>query len=196
LPFTRAKIQPLTSYLKTDNLDDYTVELLEYGISAVCLNLPKTILVIFICKKLKLLKPLLLIFLFYGSIRNHSRGIHSRTPLACFLIGTAKFLSMAYLSTVITIPKKIYNAIFVYFFCVYLKYAPSGTEVNPVYKDQIKPLKIKSVLLVSIYYFIGLKRGLVRNITVLSLLSQSVSIIPITYKLAKQKGGVVHEDEE
>ncbi|MCL2577789.1 MAG: accessory gene regulator B family protein [Defluviitaleaceae bacterium] len=189
-------VSRLTASLKTDDLDDYTVELLEYGISAMCLNLPKTILVIFICKKLKLLKPLLLIFLFYGAIRNYSHGIHSKTPLACFLIGTANFLSMAYLSTVMTIPKKIYNAIFAYFFCVYLKYAPSGTEVNPMYKDQIKPLKIKSVLLVIIYYFIGLKKGLVRNIAVLSLLSQSISIIPITYKLANQKGGVVHEDEE
>ena len=180
-------VTKLTALLKTDDLDDYTVELLEYGISAVCLNLPKTILVIFICKKLKLLKPLLLIFLFYGAIRNNSRGIHSRTPLACFLIGTANFLSMSYLSTVITIPKKIYNAIFTYFLYVYLKYAPSGTEVNPVYKDQIKLLKIKSVLLVIIYYFIGLKKGLVRNIAVLSLISQSISILPITYKLAKQR---------
>jgi len=189
-------VTKLTTLLKTDDLDDYTVELLEYGISAMCLNLPKTILVIFICKKLKLLKPLLLIFLFYGGIRNYSRGIHAKTPLACFLVGTANFLSMAYLSKVITIPKKIYNVIFTYFLCVYLKYAPSGTEINPVYKDQIKPLKTKSILLVIIYYFIGLKKGIIRNIAVLSLLSQSISIVPITYKLAKQKGGVVHEDEE
>jgi len=91
---------------------------------------------------------------------------------------------------------KIYNVIFTYFLCVYLKYAPSGTEVNPVYKDQIKPLKAKSVLLVIIYYFIGLKKGLVRNVAVLSLFSQSVRILLITYKLANQKGGVVHEDDE
>ena len=186
----------LTALLKTDDMDDYTVELLEYGITTMCLNLPKTLLVIFICKKLKLLKPLFLIFLFYGSIRTNSRGIHAKTPLACFLVGTANFLGMAYLSTVITIPQKIYNALFAYFICVYLKYAPSGTEVNPVYKDQIKPLKMKSVLLVIIYYFIGLKKGLVRNVAVLSLLSQSASILPITYKLANQKGGVVHDDEE
>ena len=186
----------LTALLKTDDMDDYTVELLEYGILTMCLNLPKTILVIFICKKLKLLKPLLVIFLFYGAIRNNSRGIHARTPLTCFLVGTANFLSMAYLSTVITIPNKIYNAFFAYFLCVYLKYAPSGTEVNPVYKDQVKPLKTKSVLLVIIYYFIGLKNGLVRNIAVLSLFSQSISILPVTYKLAKQKGGLVHDDDE
>jgi accessory gene regulator protein AgrB len=102
---------------------------------------------------------------------------------------------MAYLSKIITIPQKIYNAVFAYCFFVYLKYAPSGTEVNPVYKDQIKPLKIKSMLIVVFYYFIGLKNGLLRNIIALSLLSQSIFIIPLTYKLAGQKGGVVHEDE-
>ena len=188
-------INKLTELLKSDELDDYDTEILRYGITATFLNLPKTILLIYICKKIGWLKPLMLIFVFFGTIRGISRGIHAKTPLGCFIAGTANYLGMAYLSKIITIPQKIYNAIFAYCFCVYLKYAPSGTEVNPVYKDQIKPLKIKSLLVVVFYYFIGLKHGIVRNIVTLSLLSQSVFIIPLTYKLAKQKGGIVHEDE-
>ena len=189
-------IDKLTAWLKTDEFDDYDTEILRYGITATFLNLPKTILLIFICKKIKLLKPLLLLFVFYGTIRGYSRGIHAKTPLGCFIAGTLNYLGMAYLSKVITIPQKIYNAIFAYCFCVYLKYAPSGTEVNPVYKDQIKPLKIKSLFIILLYFFIGLKKGLVRNIVALSVLSQSIFIIPLTYKLANQKGGVVHEDDE
>jgi len=186
----------LTSLLRTGELDEYDVEILRYGINTVLLNLPKTILLVFICKKLGLFKPLMLLFAFYGSIRTYSRGIHAKTPLGCFITGTLNFLTMAYLSKVIAIPQKIYNVIFAYCFCVFLKYSPSGTEINPVYSDQIKPLKIKSVSIVVLYYFIGLKKGLMRNIVALSLLSQSIFIIPLTYKIAHQKGGFIHEDDE
>lgn len=189
-------IKKLSQLLKSDKLDDYENEILEYGITTVCLNLPKTILLIFIAKKLNLLKPLLLIFIFYGAVRNYSRGIHARTPLVCFLVGTAQYLSMAYLSKVLTIPLKVYNAVYAYCFYIYWRYAPSGTEVNPVYKDQIRPLKKRALLIVVASYLIGLKGGIIRNITMLSMLAQSFYIIPLTYKLANQKGGLVHEDEE
>ena len=189
-------IRKLSELLKTDALDDYENEILEYGITAVFLNLPKTILLIFIAKKLNLLKPLLTIFAFYGIIRSYSRGIHAKTPMACFLVGTANYLSMAYLSKIIAVPQKLYNAVFAACFFVYWRYAPSGTSVNPVYKDQIKPMKVRSLLLVVAYYLIGLKGGLIRNVAMLSTLSQSISILPLTYKLANQQGGVVHEDEE
>jgi len=189
-------IKKLTELLVTDAMDDYEAEILEYGIATTVLNLPKTILVLIIAKKLGLAKPLLLIFLLYGLIRNFSRGIHAKTPLACFLAGTVNFLGMAYLSSVIVVPQKIYHAVYAYCFYVYYKYAPSGTEVNPMYKDQIKPMKIQSLITVLIYYIIGLKRqGMTRNAGLLSVLSQSISILPITYKITKQKGGIIHEEE-
>ena len=176
MPITRLKIRPLTT---------------------VFLNLPKTILVIFIAKKLHMLKPLLLALVFYSLIRNYSRGIHAKTPMACFVVGVINFLGMAYLSKVLTVPKKIYNAIFAACFCMYWRYSPSGTEVNPVYKDQIIPMKIRSLLLVVAYYLIGrFKGGLVRNVAMLSTLSQSINILPITYRLANQRGGMVNEDDE
>ena len=189
-------IEKLTSLLKNEALDDYDVEILKYGITTVVLNLPKTILIILLGKKLRLLKPLLLFFVFYGIIRNFSRGIHAKTPFVCLVLSTALYLSTAYLSKVIVIPKKLYNFIFTYCLCVYLKYAPSGTEVNPVYKDQIMPLKIRAMLTIIIYYIIGLKNELLRNIVALSLLSQSIFIIPLTFKLANQKGGVVHDEDD
>ena len=188
-------VKKLTALLKTDSMSDYEKEILEYGIWATFLNLPKTILVIYAAKKLKLLKPLMLIFLFYGMIRNYSRGIHAKTPWACFVAGTINYLGMAYLSTVLRVPQKVYHAIFAFCFVVYYRYAPSGTEVNTVYKDQIKPMKIRSLLTVLVYYFVGLKNGLIRNVVMLSLLSQSISILPMTYKIAKQRGGVIYEED-
>ena len=185
----------LTEILKTDLMDEYEVEILEYGITTTFLNLPKTILLIFIAKKLNLLKPVLLLLFFYGIIRKYSRGIHAKTPLGCLLVGTANYLSMAYLSKIITVPQCIYNAVFVYCLCIFSKYSPSGTEVNPVYKDQIMPMKVRSILTAIIYYIIGLKDGIIRNILMLSLVSQSISILPLTYKLANQKGGMVHDEE-
>jgi len=188
-------IKKFTALLITDELDEYEAELLEYGITITFLNVPKVIAVLYIGKKLNLLKPLLPVMLFYGTIRHFSRGIHTKTPWGCFIVWTINYLGMAYVSTIIRLPVKVYNAIFSYCFCVYAKYAPSGTEVNPVYKDQIKPLKAKSLLIVMLYYFIGIKNGLLRNIAALSLLSQSISIIPLTYELSNQRGGMVHEEE-
>ena len=157
--------------------------------------MPKTVLLMFIAKKIGLLKPLLIIFVFYGMIRNFSRGIHAKTPLGCWVVGTVNYLAMAYLSVVITVPKKVYDALYICCFCVYLKYAPSGTEVNPVYKDQVVTMKIISLLLVVVYYFIGtIKTGLLRNIALLSLISQAIHIIPLTYKISNQKGGVIYEE--
>ncbi|MCL2873417.1 MAG: accessory gene regulator B family protein [Defluviitaleaceae bacterium] len=189
-------IEKLTSLLKTDELDEYETEILKYGITTVALNLPKTILLFIIAKQIKLLKPLTFFFMFYSVIRTFSRGIHAKTPLACFLIGTTSHLGLAYLSKIIKVSRNIYNLVFAYCFYVYYKYSPSGTEVNPMYKDQIIPLKVRSLLVLVVYYFIGLKDGLIRNVAMLSVLSQSFYILPITYKLACQQGGVVHEDEE
>jgi len=188
-------IKKLTA-LFAEGLDEDDRAIVEYGITATVLNLPKTIFVILVGKKIGLLKPVLLMFLFISFIRNYSRGIHARTPFACFAVGTGIYLGAAYMSKVLTIPKRIYNAIFAYCFLVYAKYSPSGTEVNPVYRDQIKPLKIRSLLCITIYYVIGtFTAGVVRNIAALSAVVQTISILPITYKLAGQKGGVVHEEE-
>ena len=188
-------VDKLTNLLVTDNMDDYDKDILKYGITTVALNLPKTILLVIIAAKLKMIKPLVLIFMFYGTIRKYSRGAHAKTPLGCFIVGMANYLGMAYLSVFIKIPRKLYHLAYACYFFIFLKYAPSGTEANPVYKDQVKPLKIKSVATVVAFYFIGLKEGLLRNVAFLSLFSQAVSILPITYTLSGQKGGMVHEDE-
>ena len=189
-------IKKLTELLMTDSMDDYEAEILEYGIATMVLNLPKSVFLVIIAKKLGLMKPLLLVFLFYGIIRGFSRGVHAKTPLGCFIVGMANYLGITYFSRTITVPQKAYHAIYAYCAYVFYRYAPSGTEKNPMYKDQIKPLKIRSLLTVIAYYIIGLKKhGLIRNVMMLAVLSQSFSILPITYVLTKQKGGIVHEEE-
>jgi len=190
-------IKKLTKYFMTESMDSYEAEILEYGIATTVLNLPKSLLLIAIAMILGLTKPLMLIFLFYGMIRNFSRGIHAKTALGCFLVGTANYIGMAYLAKVITVPQKLYHAVYAYCFYVYYKYAPSGTEVNPVYPDQVMLLKKWSLIIILSYYIIGLKqqRGMIRNVGMLSVLSQSISILPVTYMISKQRGGIIHEEE-
>lgn len=164
---------------------------LNYGISVIFLNLPKTITLLFIAKKLKIIKPVMLAMSFYGLIRNFSLGIHAKTSIRCFVVGMMNYLGIAYISHAISIPKKLYNLLYAYCFCIYMLYAPAGTDLNPIDKNQYKPFKLISLVIIFVYYWIGrISSKLIRNIATLAVISQSFSIIPLIYKL--QKRGDIH----
>lgn len=170
------------------------IDVLRDGITVLVLNVPKTILLILIAMFLNQLKTVLVIMLFYCIIRNFSKGMHAKTALGCFSLGMITYLGITFINPWLVIPALLYHILFIICFILYAIYAPSATEERPVGRIQHRNLKIATLITIIIYWLIGtVYRDRFGNIVLLSVIAQLIWILPITYKISKQKGGVIYD---
>lgn len=173
------------------------IDILKDGITVLVLNIPKTILLILIAILLNQLQTVLVIMFFYGIIRNFSKGMHAKSALGCFALGMITYLGITFISPLLVIPSSLYNTLFMICFILYVRYAPSATAERPVGKKQHRNLKIASLLTIVIYWLIGtVYMDCLGNLVLLSVIAQLIWILPITYKISNQKGGVIYEFKE
>lgn len=185
-------LSPILTEQPIENIDK-----MQYYIAGFIINLPKLALLFLAAYKLHIFKNVLLLILIYGVLRHFSKGIHAKTSVGCFIMSMANYLGIAYVSTVLRIPDLTYSMVFVICLCIYALYAPSGTEKNPVGPMQYKWYKVISFLIVLLYFIISYYVNYVlRNMLLLAVVSQAVCIVPITYTLSKQKGGIIYGESD
>ena len=68
----------MNNITKYYNYDDTKLDEIKYGIESLYLTISKTIIILIGCIILKIVKPLLLLFIFYGIIRLTGFGVHAK----------------------------------------------------------------------------------------------------------------------
>lgn len=173
------------------------IDILRDGITVFVLNVPKTIALVFTAIFFNKLQTLIIVMLFYGIIRSFSKGIHAKTSWGCFIMGMLNYWGIALISPLFELSKISYNITFLICFILYAIYAPTVLDARPVGKTQHRNLKSASLITLAAYCLIGnTYQQTLGNIILLSVISQLICILPLTYKLTKQKRGGIYYPEE
>ena len=168
------------------DIDEIKLEEIMYGIESIYLTIEKIILIIIISIILNIFKKVMIFMLIYNIIRFTAFGAHAKNSIACLIISTITFIGLPLLAIYITIPNYIKIIIGIICLIIFLVYAPADTEKRPIISKKRRIIyKICSILIGILYIILSiyLTNNYINNVLIISLLLQSIMILPITYKL-------------
>ncbi len=184
--------------------DDTKINEIRYGIESLYLTITKTIIIFIISFLLNITKELMLLFVFYSLIRLTGFGVHAKKSWHCWVTSLTTFVLIPLLIKYITLSKVA--IIIGYSICIPLLmiYAPSDTEKRPLInkKKRIVYKTITTIIAISyLIYSLVQSNTMIINTLFLSVLLETLLILPCTYKLFgvkynnyknyKKKGGQI-----
>ena len=116
--------------------DDIKLSEIKYGIESLYLTISKTIIILIVCTILKVLKPLLLLFIFYGIIRLTGFGVHAKKSWHCWITSLTIFIGLHVLITIINVNDNLILITYLICMLLMLKYAPADTEKRPLIRSE------------------------------------------------------------
>lgn len=170
-------------------------EIIKYTVIQLIGELIKLILLVAIVWPFGVAHLLLIAIFSMGIYRVPSGGAHSKSHIACFVTSSVLFLSNVIISSTLTgdYLDIIYFIILSFNIPVIHFFAPADTEMKPVVDEKHrKRLKIISYLCMFITIFIGrflIKDIAIRNIFIFGTFIQSVTMLPLMYRLFNTKYG-------
>lgn len=167
------------------DMSDDKIEEIRYGLEVLYLNISKYIMLYFIAFLFNYVKESFLCNIIFAIIRLTACGLHAKNGIICLTCSFIIILGIPYISQIVNI-----NFIFKILLCIILfigfaKYAPADTEKKPIVNKNVrKKLKTKSCIIVILYSsFILFNEGYIANIMLLCMITELLTILPITYKL-------------
>lgn len=184
-------------------IDDERAEIIEYGLQMIIGELPKIGLVFIMGYLLGVGNLTLFTFLVILPYRTFSGGFHLKTHIGC-LIGSTVFFCLnpiicRYIFISETVKKIAIAVVWIYSMVMIKLYAPADTENVPIiYKPQRKKQEILSYITMTLTLIVAffIPTCIYSNIIILAVITQSLSISRIMYKLTNNKYGYEVYDEE
>lgn len=175
---------------KNSEVTELEKKKVRYGVYIFYVNITKIAMLLLVAFLLDVLYPVMLIWLFFALLRKTAFGIHSSNSLICTLVSLTTFVGGAFISKNVILTDIIIYLIYIICFIAMFIYAPADTEARPlVGKKFRKRLKIEtlitfiiisaSVIYINIY--------LLKIIFAIAAIAETVSILPITYKVCKRR---------
>ena len=175
---------------KNSEVTELEKKKVRYGVYIFYVNITKIAMLLLVAFLLDVLYPVMLIWLFFALLRKTAFGIHSSNSLICTLVSLTTFVGGAFISKNVILTDIIIYSIYIICFIAMFIYAPADTEARPlVGKKFRKRLKIEtlitfiiisaSVIYINIY--------LLKIIFAIAAIAETVSILPITYKVCKRR---------
>ena len=179
---------------KVSDIDEEREMIINFGVRLIFGELPKILILFIIGFALKMGWQTLLLFFLIAPYRSFTGGIHLKTHLGCMLTTSCLYLG----PIIVTKYFQINNDLILYVFTAIItifsifiiaKYAPADTENIPILsKKERKSKKIKSyVSLVIIIIFSPNKS--ISYIIIYGIFLQNLTVLPISYKITKNKHG-------
>ena len=167
--------------------DDYTILL--YGVTVLYYFTIKTILLLVLSVALNILPYTLAFMTVYGGLRHFARGLHLQSNAGCTIMGFVTYIAGIYISINLNIGLLAAGIIYTACICVNAIYAPSPTENSPIRKENRLPLKIKTLAVMGGLFLTMLVIGdnAYRNIILTATIIETLQILPIAYKIFKEK---------
>ena len=180
----------------SESVPEYTetqLEQINYGLSCVISNIYKLVITLAVSYFLNIMDYMLITIFSFGFLRAFAAGVHAKKELSCFLSTNIILFSISYIGMNITLSYTAITILFLLSFVFIFRYAPSDTEERPIVSKRLrKKLKICSisallVLFILAIFFSGTKTS---SIISFAVITESILILPIAYKVAGSKYGV------
>ena len=186
----------LTNQIKNNfpEIDEQKAEIINFGIQSIISEISKTIIILTVAYFLGVLNLILTAIVVFGMYRTFAGGFHAKSNLACLLTNSMLFFSIVYLSVFLEYYLEfIYIMIYLFNCYVIYFYAPADVEQKPILSKKLrKKLKIKSFVVMSLIFILSLiiYNRILTNILILATLFESITLLPISYKIMDCKHGV------
>ena len=162
------------------------LEEIEYGLDAIYLNIPKTLIIFGLAIILGIFKDMILLLTFYGILRTFAFGMHASKSWHCLVISTVMFIGGGLVCKYISIPYYVKIIISILSLICIIKYAPADTHKRPLINAKRRKLyKIVSSITAIIYVvliIIFVNKDISIYLT-MGILEAVLMIHPITYKV-------------
>ena len=182
---------------KVTDIDEERELIINFGVRLIFGELPKILILFIIGFLLSMGWQTLLLFFLIAPYRSFTGGIHLKTHLGCMLTTSCLYLG----PIIVTKYFQINNDLILYVFTAIItifsifiiaKYAPADTENIPILtKKERKSKKIKAyislAILVTITIFSTDKS--ISYIIIYGIFLQNLTVLPISYKITKNKHG-------
>ena len=188
----------LTSKIKenVENIDEEKELIINFGVKLIFGELPKIIILFIIGFILGIGWYTLILFFLLAPYRSFTGGFHLKTHLGCMITTSILYLIPIILAKFISIPQ-----IFLYIYAILVgilstilitKYAPADTENIPILSiKERKSKKIKAYIALAILLAISvlIPDKIISWMLIYGIFLQNLTILPISYKLTKNKYG-------
>lgn len=164
------------------------LEEIMYGLESLYLSLTKLLLVITLAFALGIIKECFIFLLSYNFIRLFAFGMHASKSFICAIVSLIIFITIPILATIVEIPFLIKISLSLFCLSSIIIYAPADTHKRPlINKQKRNKFKWLSIIITSIYIVISLLTSyhFLANILLLALLTETLLILPLTYKIFK-----------
>ena len=162
------------------------LEEIEYGLDAIYLNIPKTLIIFGLAIILGIFKDMILLLTFYGILRTFAFGMHASKSWHCLVISTVMFIGGGLVCKYISIPYYVKIIISIISLLCIIKYAPADTHKRPLINAKRRKIyKIVSSIIALIYVvliIIFVNKDISMYLT-MGILEAVLMIHPITYKV-------------
>lgn len=188
----------LTSKIKenVENIDEEKELIINFGVKLIFGELPKIIILFIIGFILGIGWYTLILFFLLAPYRSFTGGFHLKTHLGCMITTSILYLIPIILAKFISIPQNfLYISIIligILSIILITKYAPADTENIPILSiKERKSKKIKSYIALAILLAISIliPDKIISWMLIYGIFLQNLTILPISYKLTKNKHG-------
>lgn len=166
--------------------DNDKIDTIMYGIEGLYITIEKSIVIFTLAAILHILKPLLLLLLFFNIIRMFAFGMHAPNGIICLIISSAVFLFGAYLSKILYIDNIVLIIIYLICFILITIFSPADTIKRPLIKKSKRiRFKVLSMIIVISFLIISLyiKNNIIINSMCIAIIIECILINPLTYKM-------------
>ncbi len=189
----------LTSKIKenVENIDEEKELIINFGVKLIFGELPKIVILFIIGFILQIGWYTLILFFLLAPYRSFTGGFHLKTHLGCMFTTCILYLVPILLAKFINIPQNYImyiSVILIGILSIILitKYAPADTENIPILsKKERKSKKIKAYIALVILLLISvlIPDKIISWMLIYGIFLQNLTILPISYKLTKNKHG-------
>ena len=164
-------------------------KIVHYGLETIYILITKTIFITFISLFFGITKEMYIFIFFFAILRIFACGLHMSTSLQCTTFSSIMFIILPITCKHINLSIYIHLLFFTITIIIFYIYSPADTIKKPLINiKKRKKLKFQSLLIVLIYLiiFFTIKNTYITNCISISLIAESIMILPITYKIFKQ----------
>jgi accessory gene regulator B len=168
------------------NLEGNKILAIQYGLEGLYLTISKFIVILFLSFILGIIKEFLIFCLFYNLIRMFAFGLHASKSYICLIVSIIIFVLIPYICKIIVLSLYLKTIIGLFCLIMIILYAPADTHKRPLIKKNKRIMfKCLSIFVCTIYIVLSLllKNTFLINALLLSLLTEVILILPVTYKL-------------
>lgn len=181
----------ITIFVKNNSsLSSEDIEVVQYGIHIVLINVIKFIALLIAAIALKVEGYFIIAFISFSTIRCFANGVHASNTYVCTLVNFLLFFGIVYGALILPLSRTEALVIYVSAFLLLVKYSPADTAERPLTSAAHRKILKKQALMVAAIYLIPIlvlnSRG-VASLILYALFAQSLLITPLAYKIFRKE---------